>query len=181
MDAPTETPLQKILLVCGIPGVGKTTLCHFLDEEHHFVHFDLEHPEGWPTKWGKSGFHDALRATWESSRAEFVSVLHRRYGSQFAGAVLDWSFPPTRLSWVQELQAVGVDVVWMDADDGVARAVLEARGHDLETFDRRLAELRAAGLPGALTGARVIATFDRDGKHQRPADLYQAVVSADAG
>lgn len=110
-------PRRSLLLLSGIPAVGKSSFGHYLAREHAFAHYNLEcHPRGWP--------HPELKPAWDSSRGNFVAELknlHERF-------VLDWGFPANAVTWVKELLTVGVRLVWFDANIARARQLFLQRG-----------------------------------------------------
>ena len=118
----------RALLVSGIPAAGKSWFGRYLARDHGFAHYDLEcHPPGWP--------HPDLKVLWDQSRSSFVEELRRRHGS----VVLDWGFPSHCVSWVRELQAASVQLVWFECDIDRARALfVERGGRTLSSFERQI-------------------------------------------
>jgi hypothetical protein len=128
-------------MLSGIPATGKSEFGRYLAREHGFAHYDLEcHPGGWP--------HPELMATWCSNRAAFAFSIRQWHER----VVLDWGFPISHISWVNELRANGVRLVWFDGDIGKARSAFEQRRSKgpVEGFDLQVAAIQQAGYPAAL-------------------------------
>ena len=155
---------RTILLLSGVPAVGKSSFGRYLAREHAFAHYDLEcHPRGWP--------HPELKSVWDSSRANFVSELKRLHER----IVLDWGFPAHAVHWVNELLAVGVRLVWFAADVATARVLfIERGGIDVAHFDAQMSGIERAGLPNSLQCVRVEALTDA-GTVRDPADILHKV------
>ncbi len=101
-----SVPRKSLLLLSGIPAVGKSSFGRYLAREHNFALYDLEcHPRGWP--------HPELKRVWDSSRANFVAQLKGRHDR----IALDWGFPPQAMPQVRELLALGVRCVWFVGDE----------------------------------------------------------------
>jgi hypothetical protein len=134
----TVIPNGAVILLSGIPGTGKSTFARHLAREHGFTHYDLEcFPNGWP--------HQELKSTWDANRSLFVAQV-RQHHDRIA---LDWGFPVSCLSWVEELQKCGVKLVWFHGDVGRARRVCEQRGRIAE-FDAQVAAIQKDGYPASL-------------------------------
>jgi hypothetical protein len=112
-----RVPTTCVLLLSGIPATGKSSFGRYLARDHNFAHYDLEcHPRGWP--------HPELKPVWDWSRADFAAqlkVFHPR-------VALDWGFPIGGISWVRELLAAGVRLVWFAGDIARARELFLKRG-----------------------------------------------------
>ncbi|MGB8409122.1 MAG: hypothetical protein WCE58_04340 [Gallionella sp.] len=142
-----------ILLVSGIPATGKSTFAKYLVQKYNFTHFDLEQPyQAWPDP--------DLHAIWDQSRSEFVKHLRSRYKR----VVLDWGFPQSCLSWVQELQSQDVHVVWFTGNISQARKAFIARsGSDSAiNFDNQVSDISSMSLPESLN-CTVIPALSNDG------------------
>ena len=130
-------PNGAVILLSGMPGTGKSTFARHLAREHGFAHYDLERfPNGWP--------HQELKSTWDANRSAFVAQI-RQHHDRIA---LDWGFPVSCLSWVEELQKCGVKLVWFDGDVACARRVFEQRGR-AAGFDAQVAAIQKAGYPAS--------------------------------
>jgi hypothetical protein len=142
-----------VVLFSGLPAAGKSWFCGYLVREHGFTHYDLESfPQGWP--------QPALKTAWDTNRSEFVRQLKDAHPN----VALDWGFPPSYLSWINELGRAGVRLVWFSADAEQARKVFTARGGvDITHFNAQLEAIRKADLPHAIT-ATVIETLGGNGR-----------------
>ncbi len=153
-----------LLLVAGIPAVGKSTLCRYLNRAHGFAHYDLEcHPRGWPAP--------DLKAVWDQSRAQFIAALRARHER----VALDWGFPPRCIEWVRELQGAGARLVWLSGDASHARRIyLERGGFDERDFDRQMADIVSAGYPQTLNTS-VFPGLTEEGQPRTPADITEEI------
>jgi hypothetical protein len=140
-----RVPKKSLLLLSGIPAIGKSSFGRYLAREHAFAHYDLEcYPRGWP--------HPELKPLWDSSRADFIAQLKGRHER----IALDWGFPATAVTWVRELLAAGVRLVWFAADITRARELFIQRGGiDVGNFDTQVQGIQHAGLPNELPCVRV--------------------------
>src|SRR5205085_10427350 len=131
---------QIILLLSGIPATGKSTFARYLVSKHGFAHYDLEcDSRGWP--------YPGLKRAWDTDRAAFLTQVRQHHDR----VVLDWGFPISCLSWVKELQADGVQLIWFDGDVGRSRQVFAQRGGIAVThFDNQVGAIQNAGFPGSL-------------------------------
>jgi hypothetical protein len=128
-----------IFLLSGIPATGKSSFARYLALEHSFAHYDLEfYPRGWP--------HPELKRKWDVDRPAFVAQVRRLHDR----IALDWGFPVSCSSWVKELQAEGVKLIWFDGDVARARQAFVRRGGFVVNFDRQVAEISKAGYPTLL-------------------------------
>jgi hypothetical protein len=131
-------PEQEIILLSGIPATRKSTFARHLARERGFAHYDLEcHPQGWP--------HPELKGQWEKDRAEFVRELRKHHKR----VVLDWGFPPSIISWVDELRSQGVRLIWFEgAVVERAREVFLSRGGIRpQCFEIQVQAIKRAGYP----------------------------------
>jgi len=140
-----KVPPNFLLLLSGIPAVGKSSFGRYLARDYGFAYYDLEcYPRGWP--------HPELKPVWNSSRADFVSRLkayHRRIA-------LDWGFPVRAIGWVQELLSAGARLVWLEGDIARAREEFLRRGGiDVAEFDAQVNAILSARLPDGLECVRV--------------------------
>src|SRR5438477_12087288 len=96
-------PKRIVILLSGIPATGKSCFGRYLARKHGFAHYNLEcHPDGWP--------HPELKRTWDKNRSAFVAELRQPHDR----IALDWGFNVSAVSWVKELQACGVKLIWFD-------------------------------------------------------------------
>ena len=140
-----KVPPNFLLLLSGIPAVGKSSFGRYLARDYGFAYYDLEcYPRGWP--------HPELKPVWDSSRVEFVSRL-KAYHCRIA---LDWGFPGHAIGWVQELLSAGAKLVWLEGDIARAREEFLRRGSiDVAEFDAQVSAMLSARLPDGLECVRV--------------------------
>ena len=133
-------PKQIVLLLSGLPATGKSEFARYLARDHGFAHYDLEcYPRGWP--------HPELIETWSTDRAAFVARLRQKHDR----VVLDWGFPVRCLSWLKELQAQNVQLIWFNGDVNRARKNFVQRGgSDVANFDTQVRQIQQAGYPDSL-------------------------------
>jgi hypothetical protein len=88
---------------------------------------------------------------------------------------LDWGFPANAVHWVNELLAVGVQLVWFAADVARARALfIERGGIAVAHFNAQVSGIERAGLPNSLHCVRVEA-LTAGGTVRNPAELLREV------
>jgi hypothetical protein len=118
-----SSSLQKevrIILVCGIPGTGKTTYSKWLAQQKAFDHLNFDEllsGIGTPSQLQLIGIL-------KTSPKEFVHELSRRGRP----TVIDWGFPLASIELVRQLQHRGIAVWWFDGDREAARQSFTARG-----------------------------------------------------
>jgi hypothetical protein len=121
---------QRLVLICGIPGTGKTTMGEFLRKHHGFIHLDAEFFAR--TNPGPANF------VWE----QFLGVVqsHKRTGES---VVITWGFiPGVDDETIRSLQEMGFVLVWFDGDRVAARHAFLARGDvSEELFDIQMARI----------------------------------------
>jgi hypothetical protein len=157
-------PKHDIILLSGIPATGKSTFARYLVQKHSFAHYDLEcYPRGWP--------HPELKEKWDTDRKAFVAQVLKHHDR----IALDWGFPVRCLSWVKELLALGVRLIWFDGDVARARQEFVKRGGiDVINFDAQVAAIENAGYPDSLNCVVVPALSRSDG-FLNPREIEKAV------
>jgi hypothetical protein len=133
-------PRQSVILLSGIPATGKSTFARYLAREHDFAHYDLEcYPHGWP--------HPELKRSWETDRAAFVAEISQHHDR----VALDWGFPPSCFSWVEELTDQGVKLIWFDGNLARAQeAFLQRGGIPATAFNQQIDAIQRAQYPTSL-------------------------------
>ncbi len=145
-------PKRAIILLAGIPASGKGEFAKYLERTYGFAHYDLEnYPHGWN--------HPKLKAIWDAGRAQFLAELFKVHER----IVLDWGFPPHCLPWIEELQSLGVQLIWFDADLVRARQefVKRQRG-GVGDFDKQVTGIQKAGFPSTLRNCVIIPALSAD-------------------
>jgi len=135
MKSNTVTPSNngEILLLCGIPGSGKTTYCKWLAQQKRFDHLNFDELLSGigPPK------HLQLVELLKTSAKEFVHKVSR--GGR---TVIDWGFPLACIGLVRELEQRGVSVWWFDGDREAALQSFTARGDvPVEAFRIQMAAI----------------------------------------
>ena len=134
-----------LLLLSGLPGTGKSTFAEKMASERGHAHYDLERPAQWP--------RPSLHALWERDRAAFARAVADAHP---VGVVLDWGFPPSCRSWVEELRTAGFTLVWFSAgEDDARRSFLGRSPSDLTFFEAQASQIRESGFPGRLNALEV--------------------------
>ena len=113
---------QPIVLVSGIPAVGKSTYGRWLYEAKGVLNIDLEN-EGLE----RHGLADAWAISTSSAPASpdaFVQALRKLD----CPVVVDWGYPMGWLPFVKAMHSVGVTAWWLDGDRAVARRRFVLRG-----------------------------------------------------
>lgn len=111
---------QKLLLLTGIPGTGKTESGHVLVEHHGFAHLDAElHAMSKPV---------SSREEWEGLWNDFLRrVEHLK--ARGRDVVITWGFMPgVDDGTIRRLQEMGFTMVWFDGDRAAARREFLKRG-----------------------------------------------------
>src|SRR5882672_2875201 len=102
----TAPQKQRLLLLTGIPGTGKTEMGRFLAREHGFVHFDVEEFLATPQPQA-----DILRRV-DEERASGKDV------------VVTWGFMPGQDEpAIRAIQRMGFRMIWFDCDRRAAHRV----------------------------------------------------------
>lgn len=128
-------PGRGNVLVCGIPGSGKTTYCEWLAREKKFLHLDFDqllNGNGTPLKL-------SLVALLRRNPKDFVEELSRK--SQLT--VIDWGFPMESLPVVHFLKESGFTIWWFDGDRAAARRAFANRGTvSMEAFQAQMESIK---------------------------------------
>lgn len=162
-----------ILLICGIPGAGKTTFARWLEKTKGFLDLDVERDETlcqagleelWEEVFTKRSVHPFLDALRKLNRP----------------VVIDWGFPPSCLNIVRALQKQGVQVWWFDGDRAAARRKFIERGTVwVECLDIQMIDIESEWKEiAAVIGANVLNVLDKDGMFLSPEAIYERICSA---
>jgi hypothetical protein len=154
--------MERMALVSGIPGSGKSEYGRWLQRERGFIHLDLENG-GMDRPELYSGWQQCVSTGLPAALVEAVDRLG-------APVVLDWGFPPRFLPLVRSLHDAGVAAWWFDGDRAAARASFVRRGTvPVEALDQQMQRLDAAW-PGIseFYGARVVNVVSPGGIYLPP-------------
>src|SRR6266568_3336978 len=128
---------QKLLLVAGVPGTGKTTFCQCLQRNEGWIHLDidwLDRSKPWP--------NEQLRQSWCQAISTNSAAIFSEACKRTGNVVIDWGFPVRCISFVQGLTSHGVKVLWFDGDVEEAKRVFIGRGTVcVEAFERQMSDL----------------------------------------
>jgi hypothetical protein len=165
-----QSKRHKNILVCGIPGSGKTKYCEWLEREKGFLHLDvdkLSDGKGTPTKL-------ALFGLLNRDIGAFISEVSKRDGS----VVIDWGFPMTSLPIVQLLRKLGFEVWWFDGDRLAAEQAFTNRGTvSLEAFRIQMKSIEACWTQvEKLAGRRIIKAVSAGPAHAPPECLFEEML-----
>lgn len=146
----------RLILLCGIPGTGKTTLGDHLRAAHGFLHINRE------------------QVRWSMLTEEFVRILRER-GQD---VIISWGFwPGIDDSEVRELQRCGFRMVWFEGDGVAALRHFNARGtvpeHLFHEQMQRIAQLDVQSF-----GALAIDPFNAQGEFEPVDELARRVLVA---
>ena len=104
------------LLICGIPGTGKSTFSRWLAAQHSYVHVDVD-----------VGVSTPLDELMKSPRL-----------------VIDWGFPLASFATVEALIERGLEPWWFDGDRGAALSSFLSRGNVPKVaWDQQLAGIES--------------------------------------
>ena len=161
---------EPVLLICGIPGCGKSTFGRWLEETHGFLHVDME----------ASGLdRHGLGPSWEQFVGDRSSrVFCDRLFDLPKPVVLDWGFPVTCLLVVDALRRQGVRLWWFTGDRLFARInFLKGKGPDPRPFDCQYADISAHwAVISPVFSDRIIRMVRQDGSCMLYEEVYQELV-----
>jgi hypothetical protein len=156
---------RRIVLLCGIPGSGKTTYSRWLAQQKAFDHLDFDEllsGTGTPTQLKLIGLL-------KTSPRDFVHKLSRR-----APTVIDWGFSLASIALIRELQQRGISVWWFDGDREAALQSFIARGTvSLEAFRNQMGAIEKGwNQIKAVIGNRVINAVAAGPTHLAPEKIF---------
>jgi hypothetical protein len=152
---------NMIVLLAGIPATGKSFFGHWLAENRHFVHLDIENS-------------DRLQELSTAVRQNGVATFVDKLGQLGQRVVLDWGFPPRLLYFVKEMKECGVRLWWFDGDHDRAREEFIKRGTVLlPNFERQMHqiglhwnEIREVFQPN------ILQVLDSEGHRMTPEEIW---------
>lgn len=156
---------KRIVLVCGIPGAGKTTYSKWLAQQKGFDHLDFDEllsGRGTPAQLQLIGLL-------KTSPKDFVHRLSRR-----GCTVIDWGFPLASIPLIRELQERGISVWWFDGDREAALQSFTARGTvSREAFRNQMGAIEKGwNQIKEIIGERVIKTVAAGPTHLAPEKIF---------
>lgn len=138
---------QRLLLITGIPGTGKTEAGRHLRDHHGFIHVDVE---------------DLITQQPTTHAAILQRIAAARRTGR--GVVVTWGFwPGNDDSAIRGIQGMGFTMVWFNGEHAAARRAFLRRGTVTEqAFNDQIA--RIAKLDLASFSARRFDPFDERGE-----------------
>ncbi|HUU16595.1 MAG TPA: hypothetical protein VMW72_05555 [Sedimentisphaerales bacterium] len=163
--------MKTILLISGVPGVGKSYFGTWLEKEKNFLHLDVE-KDGRLEKFTLN--QDWLNCFKTSQAEAFVGRL-QNLGRL---VVLNWGFPTQFLYVVQAMKTAGVQIWWFDADYTIARNVFLKRGDvPVQAFDNQVANImRDREQIESIFSPNILKTLQNDGNHLAPDKIYDHIL-----
>jgi predicted kinase len=172
----TDSPL---LVVTGIPAVGKTTFGRWLKESHGFEHMDVERNGG--QELDRLGLHDQWDGIFQSDEgaAEFVRCLRLRERA----SVIDYGFPPHLFEAMARLARNHVPIWWFDGDRSAARqSYLNRAGTsvNVDVFDRQIQSIDQhwSHIERVVDG-RILKVLGADCHHTPPEKIFTQILNRD--
>ena len=150
---------MKIILLTGIPGMGKTKIGNYLKDKYGFYHIDLEDSH-------------------QNSSIEFIQYsqtnlnpdqLVKEIKDKGKNAVITWGFyPVVHDPLVLRLQELGVTMYWLDGDRDLAKEAWRRRDNSSpdELFDLQISRIDNHDIQGIFSPIN-IDTFDSSTKKHR--------------
>ena len=160
-----------LLLLTGIPGVGKTTLGQELAIKHSFKHYDREQFKSWTL---------IEQVLFKYSLPLFTMLATVR----FRRIVISWGFSVQNdQSAIQKLIDLGYSMVWIDGDRQVAYQNYLIRdqksGQDIilsrQRHQRQLSQINQLDLN--IFRHQKLNPFKSDGSFYTPASLIKKVIA----
>jgi AAA domain len=161
---------MRLILVCGIPGSGKSTFCEWLEREKGFIHLDFDFLlRGQGTQEKLSLISPLLRSDLDN----FFSEL-RKAGRPVA---IDWGFPVNSLEAVRLLKQGGFVPWWFDGNRNAAQEAFTHRGTvSLQAFKAQMAAIeREWPHIEQIIGPNLIDAVMPGPKHRPPEWIYERV------
>lgn len=156
---------MKLLLICGVPGTGKTTLGKYF-EQKGYLHFDRELIQGWPKD---------LIQLWINSLEDFAKAI-KGFNKNI---VLTWGFMPgTDDEAIKTLQRLGFKLIWLDGNREAARKAFIQRGTvPVELLDIQMARIDAMNIEDFYPHV-IINPFDDNGMFLTKEVIAEKIIEA---
>jgi len=157
----------KAILVCGVPGSGKTTYCAWLSQEKGFDHLDFDLlflGRGKPV-------HLELFQVLKKSHKDFIHKILRKKKP----TVIDWGFPPTSLDLVRFFKKNGIKIWWFDGDREAALQSFNARGTvSTDAFNVQMGSIEQCWAQiKEVIGNQLINSVMKGPKHLPPETIFE--------
>lgn len=121
---------HRIILLCGIPGSGKTAFGKYLHDKHGHTYTSLEGKE-WEDKKMQSLWDNIFTAKRQHYAVEkFVCYLHDNYEN----VVLDWGFSMDQMDVASSLRSESCYIVWFTCNIATARKRFLKRNKNSATY-----------------------------------------------
>jgi hypothetical protein len=157
---------NRLLMISGFSGCGKTYFCRWLACQKHFVLIDMDTPR--PNGIDDHGFRDSWEAfIAKTDRDSFVRELQ----ALGRDVVLDWNYPVDSIDHVLALKERGCEMWWFTGDEEAAHRSYLARGYNVSETDyqKQVAGIRSKWREIApIVGDRIISTIDAFGVYLTP-------------
>lgn len=161
-----------VLLLCGMPAVGKTTFSKWLAINRGFMHIDVERPYFLKRLGLSRLWRDIFTDKWKPSRCiQKLKDFDRPI-------VIDWPCVPRYIGVAEQMKGCGVEVWWMNGDVGAARAAFIARGTgDVALFDRQVLFItQMANSIRSLVGSNRVDVLDAAGNRADPRAICERIL-----
>ncbi|MDP1693911.1 MAG: hypothetical protein Q8L34_00025 [Candidatus Woesearchaeota archaeon] len=138
---------RRLILIAGIPGVGKTTIGNFLESKYKYKHFDMEK------------YHRTSRII------KNVDKFIVKYFEKNKDIVITWGFSPDQktIDVVNLLHKYGFKIFWFDGNrNSAGRATMQRKTFDEIVLKKQMQALDKWNVPKKIN-AKIINVFDKKG------------------
>ncbi|HIH25408.1 hypothetical protein J4476_01635 [Candidatus Woesearchaeota archaeon] len=150
---------RKLILIAGIPGVGKTSIGNFLESKYEYKHFDME-------KYSRTS--KIIKNADNFIAKNFKNNKH---------IIITWGFSPDKktINVVNYLNKYGFRTFWFDGNKNSARRITMQR----KTFDNRILKKQMSALdkwnvPKDIN-AKIINVFDKKGNFRKIMNIAKEI------
>jgi hypothetical protein len=161
---------HRLIVLSGIPAIGKTHFGRWLTREHGFIHVEFEDKRVREAH-GLAGGRNALKG---SGNADPLITSVQNLGPR---VLFDWGFPPAWLFAVTRFAELGAELWWFDGDRVRARQdFVERNTVAPDAFDRQLLRITQSwSAITALFGQRQIDVLSANGKRMPAQSIWTAM------
>lgn len=157
----------KLLLITGVPGMGKTTIGEHLQNKYAFLHFDVELIQTWSLPIQKSWFH---------SPETFITELKKLNRD----IVITWGFVPNDIPTqirIHSFKNSGFKLIWLDGNREAAKKAFIKRGTVTEELlGIQMRRIEATNISGIFQPI-VFNTFDTQGNFLSEDEIVKKLLS----